>query len=277
MKFQLMSDLHLEFGAYEPQNKGAEVLLLSGDVFVAADFVMADRLSYAEEYEQSIEAYHKFMESASKEFDRIIHINGNHEHYNGDVAKTSEILEERLFNHYPKAKHLNMEHFDFGNGVCVAGITLWTDFGGGDWMWMSQAGRKMNDYNNVIKSDRPVTAQNVLQRFEPEDAYDLHREELAWLEQTLEDSDSKFVVMSHHAPSYMSSLYSHKSNDSPLYASNLDEFIESRQNISVWCHGHVHQDFNYKIKDTRILCSPRGYHGHELRTLKYNHGIIFEV
>ncbi len=29
--------------------------------------------------------------------------------------------------------------------------------------------------------------------------------------------------------------------------------------VKLWVHGHIHKQSDYKIKDTRIICNPRGY------------------
>ena len=33
---------------------------------------------------------------------------------------------------------------------------------------------------------------------------------------------------------------------------------------AVWCHGHIHNSADYMIAETRVICNPRGYIGHEL-------------
>ena len=30
-------------------------------------------------------------------------------------------------------------------------------------------------------------------------------------------------------------------------------------NMKLWIHGHVHNNFDYMIGDTRVICNPRGY------------------
>ena len=57
------------------------------------------------------------------------------------------------------------------------------------------------------------------------------------------------------------------------YSSDLSEFILDNPQIKLWTHGHTHEDFDYMIGSTRIVCNPRGYDGYEDRadtfTLKY--------
>ena len=43
--------------------------------------------------------------------------------------------------------------------------------------------------------------------------------------------------------------------------------------IKLWTHGHTHEDFDYMVGETRIVCNPRGYIRYEERAdsfkLKY--------
>jgi hypothetical protein len=57
------------------------------------------------------------------------------------------------------------------------------------------------------------------------------------------------------------------------YSSDLSAFILDHPQIKLWTHGHTHEDFDYMIGSTRIVCNPRGYDNYEERaerfTLKY--------
>ena len=57
------------------------------------------------------------------------------------------------------------------------------------------------------------------------------------------------------------------------FRSNCDDFISYRPQIKLWMHGHTHEDFDYVLGETRVVCNPRGYVNHENRAgyfqLKY--------
>jgi hypothetical protein len=57
------------------------------------------------------------------------------------------------------------------------------------------------------------------------------------------------------------------------YSSRLDDFILNHPQIKLWTHGHTHEDFDYMIGTTRVVCNPRGYINYEVRAddfkLKY--------
>ena len=57
------------------------------------------------------------------------------------------------------------------------------------------------------------------------------------------------------------------------YSSRLDQFILDNPQIKLWTHGHTHEEFDYMIGSTRVVCNPRGYINYEDRAdefkLKY--------
>jgi hypothetical protein len=73
------------------------------------------------------------------------------------------------------------------------------------------------------------------------------------------------VVMTHHAPSKASTKprYLNDTIMNGAYSSDLSEMILDNPEIKVWTHGHTHDQFDYMIGSTRIVCNPRGYKGYE--------------
>ena len=49
------------------------------------------------------------------------------------------------------------------------------------------------------------------------------------------------------------------------YSSDLSEFILDHPQIRLWTHGHTHDEFDYMVGTTRVVCNPRGYEGYEAR------------
>ena len=77
--------------------------------------------------------------------------------------------------------------------------------------------------------------------------------------------DKKFVVVGHHTPSPFSvhPKYAHDTLMNGGYHTDLTEFILDRPQIKMWTHGHTHEQFDYMIGSTRVVCNPRGYAGYE--------------
>ena len=77
--------------------------------------------------------------------------------------------------------------------------------------------------------------------------------------------DKKFVVVGHHTPSPFSihPKYAHDKLMNGGYHSDLIDFILERPQIKLWTHGHTHEEFDYMIGSTRVVCNPRGYADYE--------------
>ncbi len=62
------------------------------------------------------------------------------------------------------------------------------------------------------------------------------------------------------------------------YSSSIDEYILEHPQIKLWTHGHTHEDFDYMLGTTRIVCNPRGYNsdGYSEDT-GWNPNLILEI
>ena len=242
MKLAICSDIHLEFGPLSVDNtEGADVLILAGDIAQAIRF----------------EEYLEFFNECTEKFKDIVYIMGNHEHYNGDIALSYDIIKDEL-EHLPNIHFLERESLVLNDHVFI-GQTLWTDFNGEDEYCMGYIERRLNDYRVIRNSNenRTLIAKDTLA---------LHKQSIATLLETLEKyTDKKVIVVGHHAPSHKSvkPRYEADNNLNGGYRTNLEWIMEKYRNIKVWVHGHTHHEFDYMVGDTRVLCNPRGYVGYE--------------
>ena len=294
MKIALASDIHLEFGGITFYNiEGADVLVLAGDICVAQHFADGKPT-----YRQIMaKEYREFFDHVCKEFPHVVYIMGNHEHYSGNVAKTYNILKEHL--DYSNLHILEKETWTHQGHTFVCG-TLWTDMNRSDPLTLMHTQGAMNDFREVLNSNRmvvrrvPVYEKNPLwtpdgtygsqynkkedgsyilegykdkeepARWTPEDSVEDHKRMLDYIEHATRDPGS-YIVVGHHAPSSLSiaEQYKHDTLMNGAFRSELHEFIEARPQIKYWLHGHMHNNSNYWIGETRVVCNPRGYIGHE--------------
>jgi Icc-related predicted phosphoesterase len=275
MKIAICSDLHLEFGDLDLTNdENADVLILSGDIFVATDL-----LSFRDENGMIIAAqksaverghrYNDFIVRCAERFPHVIFVMGNHEHYHGDFAKTANLI-RGTFGDLHNVHFLDNE-WRIINGVLFFGGTLWTDMNGEDTKTMHQIRMMMNDFNCVKN-----TREEGKRVFMPDDAVEEHYRFRRNLDEALNGHpDLPTVVVGHHAPSKASThpRYKNETIMNGAYSTNLDDFILDRRQIKLWTHGHTHEDFDYMIGTTRVVCNPRGYINYEERAdqfkLKY--------
>ena len=263
MKIQVVSDIHLEFGPTTVPNEGdTDVLILSGDICVAADYHM----------ERFNDRFNAFFDQVCKEFKNVIYVFGNHEHYHGNFATTAQVLREKLI-HHDNLHILDIGHVDIDD-VRFVGGTLWTNFNNSDPVVMFNAQRRMNDYRGVLNGENADPYSGP--KFHPADAVMYHEAMLKYIDEQC-TQHSKVVVVGHHAPSFASIDGRYVSNDlNAAYASDLSNYILDRQQIKLWTHGHVHISQDYMIGTTRVVGNPRGYYGYE-ENEEFDCGKVIEV
>jgi len=277
MKIAVASDLHLEFGDINLQNTdNADVLILSGDICVAADIGKPDPHNFMEGARSTRIA--DFFKRCSFQFPHVVYIMGNHEHYHGDFAQTSSKIRSMLASHMLSNVYFLDKEIKVINDVTFIGGTLWTDMNKEDPMTLHSMTGMMNDFRTVENSNREVTYRTFDEndnvkfrtrpaRFSPEDAVEDHKKMLEYIRIIIEGKNEKFVVVGHHAPSKQSTHPRYKKEVlmNGGYSSELSEFILDHPQIKLWTHGHTHEVFDYMIGSTRIVCNPRGYINHEQR------------
>lgn len=282
MKCSIASDIHLEFGDLDIVNTdAADVLILSGDILVAADIGRPDANGIVEGSRSK--RIVDFFRRCSDQFSHTVYVMGNHEHYHGDFAETAGriramISEAGLTNVY----FLDREIKEIDDVTFIGG-TLWTDMNDRDPLTLYHMTSMMNDFRVVKNSNRTVSFKTYEQingvdnrdrpifntrpaKFSPEDAATEFDAMVDYIRTATEGQyNRRFVVVGHHAPSRMSTheQYKHDTTMNGGYSSDLDEFILNRPQIKLWTHGHTHHNFDYMIGSTRIVCNPRGYINYE--------------
>ncbi len=251
MKIGVFSDLHLEFGKYDPPKVDADIIILAGDIHVG---------------DQGIE----WAKDVFKEKE-VIYVIGNHEYYHGDFSKITDQIRKKATG--SNIHVLEKEKLVIGE-VCFLGCTLWTDFDlfGNRELDGMNAQYRMPDFNiiNLSQEKRPL---------EPTDTVHWHNQSKQWLaEKTSPKSGKKkkMVVITHHTPSHQSIPKQYKTDAlSAAFASNMDRFI-MEHSIDLWVHGHVHESCDYALGNTRIICNPKGY-GLREENNGFNPDLVVEI
>lgn len=267
MKIAVASDLHLEFADINLKNEeGADVLILAGDICIAAALhdhpASVHQLSLTDgqlEGRQALAYYSRdFFKRISFQFKHVIVIAGNHEFYNGKWLASIDHLRHE-YGQFPNIHFLERDTKVIDDVVFVGG-TLWTDCNKGDPMTLHALSDMMNDFR-CIRHDGlghiKLRAAHTIERFNMTLGYFKHV--------LSENKDKKCVVVQHHAPSTLSIHDAYKSAylmNGGFY-SDLSEFILDHPQIKLLAHGHMHNQSDYLIGDTRVVCNPRGYAGHE--------------
>ena len=259
MKIRLVSDLHLEFGDCNiTNNDKIDVLILGGDIMIAEDIHDFDEddpgIINLGKRQQSARLYRNFLRRMSDQFPHIIYIAGNHEFYHGKYPDAYDYLRAEC------AKFSNIYFLEQDtkeiDDVLFVGGTLWTDMNKGDPITISDCGSMMNDYRTIRNT------KNGYSKLRPEVTMRQHRETVKYIRSVLEANPNKTtVVVGHHAPSKLSlkPKYEKDFHLNGAYSSDLSEIMLDNPQVKLWTHGHTHDNFDYMIGSTRVVCNPRGY------------------
>jgi Icc-related predicted phosphoesterase len=264
MKIALASDIHLEFGDITLTNDGhADILVLAGDICVASD-------AHKDNYQG--ERIRNFFQRVSQDFPQVIYIMGNHEHYDGDWAKSQSLLQDMLSGlHLDNVQVLEKETAVINDVTFVCG-TLWTNFNKSDPLTMWHARQSMNEYKICRNSLRGYSGGGFASRLQPEDTLKDHQTMLDYIDIVVsEKPGQRFVIVGHHAPcsASVAEMYKEDTLMNGNFYSDLTEFIMNRPQIKLWLHGHMHNNSDYMLGSTRVVCNPRGYVGHEERADRF--------
>lgn len=161
-----------------------------------------------------------------KHFDHMLSIKGNHDYY-GDSFSDAYT-------------HCFSREVD---GVKIAAATLWTD---------------LSDNLNWYYYKRGLIDCSYIEDLTQERMIETHEAHKHFLFNSGAD-----IIVTHHAPTHLS-IHPRFASDpcNVCFSNNYAELIlNMKKPPKLWIHGHTHDDFDYMIGDTRVICHPRGYKG----------------
>ena len=234
MRVQLLSDLHLETEAYEPQPApGAELLVLAGDI------------------DSTWLGYERFADWPVP----VLVVAGNHEFDGRDLHRSWPALRERCAS-------LGLELLECeerlrvgsdGRRVRLLATIRWSDYDtfGGD--GRERAMRASEYFQQVMQATRDG---------EPFDPPAVRDEALAcrdWLATRLRERPAGIdatLVVTHFAPSLRSADPRYGAQPGSASFCNADDDLLPL--ADVWLHGHVHAQHDYR-HGARVVSNARGH------------------
>ncbi|MDX8397563.1 MAG: metallophosphoesterase family protein [Mariprofundaceae bacterium] len=228
MKLHILSDLHLEFAPIQLEKTDADIVILAGDIQPGAEGVTW----------------------AKESFDvPVLYVPGNHEYYDS-VWPMDSLLSDMHAEAVGSDVHvLDRASFEL-EGVRFLATTLWTDLYDKPFAGV-ESGVIGSDMGNIRASDGEMFHGDVAQVL-----FERNRD---WLKTQLSQAfDGRTVVITHHAPSGKSMHAQYEGNPwNSCFITDMEQFMGDQ--VDLWVHGHTHNNFDYKINGTRVVCNPRGY------------------
>jgi predicted MPP superfamily phosphohydrolase len=188
-----------------------------------------------------------FFALARKNYPKIWCVLGNHD-YRGNVPFEDAV--SVLRGKYPDIVFLENDCVEIAEGWQLFGATVWTEIK----PWQEEMMEYyMPDFRKTFHRDgsmlraRETTAINAASFAALNTALAAH-------------PDDRFIVVSHHAPSYKSAGEGFEEAPSnPAFLNDWDDLLLEHQNILHWVHGHVHTPCEYLLFNTEVHCNPHGY------------------
>ena len=238
MRIQLLSDLHLETEAFEPEpNPAAELLVLGGDI----DSTWA-----------GLDRFRGWPVP-------VLMVAGNHEFDGREVDGAWPALRERcaaLGIRLLERESLVLTDHD-GARIRFTATVRWCDFDLFGDAGRAGAMRAAAYYMRIMRSTRHGVA------FDPEG---VREEALAcrdWLAAELAQAGEwdRTVVLTHFAPSLRSADPRYGAQPGTASFCNADDALLPR--AATWIHGHLHCRHDYLAEHaggrTRVVCNARGH------------------
>jgi predicted phosphodiesterase len=240
MKFQIISDIHLEYYNTLPEIKyffdiSAPNIILAGDIcyYKHPNFML-------------------FFDKIAKLYEKVFFVPGNHDYYAHDnipecgFDQIDFIMKENL-KVFKNVYFIQNSIFEFDNNI-ILGNTLWC-----------KTNRTIM-YNNV----KIITSEFYIKykhKFMPsfKSIKKVNTFQYNWLKNTLkaiQNTPKNIIVITHYLPSKKCIHKKYKKNDyNDLYFTNCEDLLPF---CNCWVAGHTHDPFIGKINGCDVLVNPRG-------------------
>ncbi len=238
MRLHVLSDLHFEHGPMDPDYRvpDCDVVILAGDIGTNTRGI---------DWAKTLDR-------------RVIKVAGNHTYYAQDMQGHLKRLRAA-------AEGSNVTFLENDtvviDGVRFIGATLFTNFDlhGNGPLDSIRCQTEIKDFSRIDETPgKAITAHSYVRRFQESQFY--------ISEALREPHDGKTVVVTHYGPTSQSIHPRHAQRHNHLnanYASRLDDLVYYN-GPDLWVHGHTHENLDYTLGHTRVVCNPRGYVGHHL-------------
>ncbi|ELR14992.1 Ser/Thr phosphatase family superfamily protein [Acanthamoeba castellanii str. Neff] len=294
VRFQLVSDLHLEFPGcldklpHIPAN--APILCLLGDI------------GYPNKAN-----YRAYLLEQADRFEHVLVVAGNHEYYNQESVQHADRLIDEICAERDNLHYLNKRSVRVGD-VLFLGCTLWPYIPPES---ISKVWTMCNDYRRIVAEGKAIEpspsavgddggmmshmmslvykkivpglrpkSEDEAQKSEGEEAPVKHRltphetnlwheQHVDWLVQEIErvkeangviaepEEKVKVVVLTHHAPSKFRCISPEDAGIEEICYDDLEWMMEDP--VVVWGFGHTHWSSDNIINSTRVVSNQCGY------------------
>lgn len=253
-KFQLFSDIHLEFSkkSFPRIPKLANYLILAGDIGKINNPNFKD-----------------FFDYCSNNWNKVFYVLGNHEYYHSNKPFNRLNEDYHIFiKQYPNVFLLDNSHYDINPNLRLIGSTLWsnptTTEGFMDF-------KKILDVKEHINRKLEISIETFKR---------LHEESVVYLKSKILKNDKNLLVITHFPPSQKNTSHPKYKNQSQsikdYFASNIIDDLPKEHKIKGWLFGHTHFSTNIQLSNNiKLIANQMGYPNED--DINMNGSAVFEI
>ena len=256
MKFQVISDIHLEYyDKYPGLNYFIEpkspILVLAGDICY-----------YKHKH------FMPFFKEASMCFQYVVFVPGNHEYYmksyvdlNFDTFESVDIKMKKKLNIFNNVYFLQKDTVVINN-IKFIGASLWYE------------NFNKNQLNNIVPTqhNKFILYNNNLMPH-PDTISKINKDHYDWLKQQVKIKEGYYnIVVTHYLPSNKCIADEYlKSPDNFLFVSDCESLFK---HTNYWIYGHTHIGKRFIMDNCLIICNPYGLPREQHRYKSRNNSMI---
>lgn len=263
-KIYYVSDLHVDInGDYYktnlPDDAAISIMVIAGDINTGVQGNNAVRLIF--------DVLHWY----SSKYKHVVVTLGNHDFYGNFIEDVAEYIDDLCVENCVTNIHIldtDGPHLALG-GYNFCGDTFWSSLQhkAEDPIFHLQLQFYIADFRNIKVHD-----DGYCVKMHPAYMVKLHKRAYDHIFDFLtNDTLDNKIVVTHFPPSKLSihQDYADNVNGTNEYFVNNYSHIIAEYGPLVWIHGHVHNNFDYMIAKTRVVCNPLGYSDENLSFNKY--------
>jgi len=233
------SDYPLDINIFK--NSNSKILIASGDI--------------SDDLELSI----KKLDEIGKYYDKVLFIDGNHEHINKIPTVYENYEINKLINKHNKSHNnknnklhfLSISPFQIGSTIII-GRNGWWDYNNWDnniikeetenyfkeWFELSEEKSRKFCYNCMIQAKKDFNdLKYLIEKYEKDNTI------------------KEIIIVTHTVPL---KIFATNFKTNTECNSEIEKLCHISSKISHWIFGHSHRDYNYKYNDIRFISNPRG-------------------
>lgn len=274
MKFDIVSDMHIDAWAMTTQLYDPRLKRWTGEPY-QSDFIHYDWsffknadssvLVIAGDTSNSIQATAELVDQAATEYDHVVFVDGNHEHYVTSASVSANMSEfaSRYANN-DKVTYLDGSSSIVIDGVMFTGATGWYDWRAFETRGVSyeQAVQAWKSYSNDSRIPNYADLES------PERLAMIQAVQLAETVRAANEDDSirAIVMVTHMSPDPELMEWKPTNHNwnclTPSYVNTALKSVldaDSNQKIKYWVYGHTHTQKATEINGVKYINNARGY------------------